>query len=218
MAAMVLPRLLAAAPPPDRDRRPDPVATLVGTILSQHTTDATSERAFAALVARFPTWDEVVAAPVDAVADAIRVCGLADQKAARVHRALAAIPARTGGAWSLEFLRDLPVDEARAWLTAIDGVGIKTASIVLLFALDMPAFPVDTHIHRVAGRLRIIPAGASAERAHHLLEALIPPADYYAVHMALIHHGRTICRARQPRCPVCVVAEACPWRAAQLGT
>ncbi len=206
----ILDRLAPICGPFESRERSDPVSTLVATILSQNTTDATSHRAFVTLCERFPTWDDVLAAPASDIEDAIRVCGLASQKARTIHGALAAIRDQTGGDWSLEFLRDMPVEEARGWLTAIDGVGIKTASIVLLFSLDLPAFPVDTHVHRVAGRLGLIPPRMSAAKAHHALEASVAPDVYYPLHMALVRHGRTVCRAPRPRCEACPLADLCP--------
>jgi endonuclease-3 len=208
-AAEVLRRLVAARPVLDRPGRLPPVDELVCTILSQNTTDAARDRAFDSLRAAYPTWEAVAAAPVADVEDRIRVCGLANQKAPRIQGALRAIEERTGGPLELDFLRDMPVEEARAWLTSIDGIGVKTASIVLLFAFEKPALPVDTHVHRVAGRLGLIPAAMSAEKAHAALEALVDPDDYLAFHMALIRHGREVCRARRPACGACALADLC---------
>jgi endonuclease-3 len=190
-----------------------PVDQLVCTILSQNTTDSTRDRAFANLKAAFPDWREVPDRPTDEIEGLIRVCGLANQKAPSIQRALRAVRDRTGDAseLSLDFLRQMGVEDARAWLTAINGVGIKTASIVLLFGLGMNALPVDTHVLRVSGRLGLIPLGTNAERAHRLLEAIVPPADYMAFHLALIHHGRTVCRARTPSCGQCPLTDLCDW-------
>ncbi|MBI3979948.1 MAG: endonuclease III [Chloroflexi bacterium] len=193
-------------PPWDRD----PLGQLVGTILSQHTSDRNSGAAFASLRARFPTWPAVAAAPTAAVAGAIRQGGLANVKALRIQEALAAIRAARG-AYDLDFLRELPLAEARAWLRALPGVGPKTAACVLLFALGKPALPVDTHVHRVATRLGLVAAGVSAEAAHEILEALLQPEDVYDFHVALITHGRQVCHARRPRCGDCVLLELCAY-------
>lgn len=213
-AAALCARLVERYPLDEHPGRLAPVDELVCTILSQNTTDTARDRAFTALTAAYPTWEAVRDAPTADVEACIRVCGLANQKAPRIQRALAAIAARTGGPLNLDFLRDLPRDEARAWLTAIDGVGIKTASIVLVFALGIPALPVDTHVHRVTGRLGLIPPRMTAEKAHHALEALLPPSDYLPFHVAVIRHGRTVCQARRPRCAECPVTDLCDWFAA----
>ncbi|MFN2115558.1 MAG: endonuclease III domain-containing protein [Anaerolineae bacterium] len=190
-----------------------PVDELVCTILSQNTTDVARDRAYEALRAAYPTWEQVRDAPVEAVEDRIRVCGLANQKAPRIKRALEAVTAETGGELSLEFLREMPRDDARAWLTSIKGVGVKTASIVLLFALDIPALPVDTHVHRLARRLGLIPERMTAERAHAELESLLPEELYLPFHMELINHGRAVCRARAPRCGECPLTDLCEYYA-----
>ncbi len=188
----------------------DAVSELVATILSQNTSDLNSGRAYERLRAALPTWEAVRDAPVAQVREAIRPAGLYAQKAPRIQGALRTITARTGGL-NLDFLRDMPVAEARAWLTSIDGVGPKTASIVLLFALDRPAFPVDTHVHRVAGRLGLIGPRVTAEQAHDLLAALVPPKLYLPFHLLLITHGREICHARRPECAVCPVKDVCDY-------
>lgn len=189
--------------------RQAPVDELVSTILSQHTSDGNTARAFDALRRRFPVWDDVIAAPTARVADAIRCGGLANQKAPRIQQALTEIRDRSGG-FDLGFLAEMPLDEAREWLTSLDGVGPKTASCVLLFSLERPALPVDTHVHRVAGRLGLVPRKASAERAQTLLEAQIAPQDRYDAHLLFITHGRATCVARRPRCGECALAARCP--------
>jgi endonuclease III len=213
-AREVLALLACLYPLQERPGRLPPVDELVCTILSQNTTDAARDRAFGNLRGAFPDWEAVRDAPTAEVEALIRVCGLANRKAPRLQAALRAVGEHAGGRLSLDFLRAMSPAEARAWLTALDGVGIKTASIVLLFALDMPALPVDTHVHRVAGRLGLIAPGTSAEKAHYVLEALVPPEHYLVFHMALIRHGRAVCRARGPRCGQCVLAHVCDWRAA----
>ncbi|MBC7252129.1 MAG: endonuclease III, partial [Anaerolineae bacterium] len=152
----------------------DPVASLVSTIISQNTNDNNRDVAYERLRERFPTWEQVRDAPLGEVIEAIRPAGLAPTKGPRIQEALRAIT-RERGEITLDFLADLPMDEARAWLTRLNGVGPKTAAIVLLFALGMPAFPVDTHVHRVTRRLGLIGAKVSREEAHSLLEKMMPP-------------------------------------------
>jgi endonuclease-3 len=166
--------------------------------------------AFDSLKARFPTWELVRDAPVEDVVAAIRSAGLANQKAPRIQAALRYIE-ETQGKISLDFLSDLDIDKAKAWLTGISGIGPKTAAIILLFSFDRPAFPVDTHIHRVTGRLGLIGSKTNAERAHVELEAIIPPEDYYPAHLNIIRHGREICHARQPRCEECPLTVYCDY-------
>ncbi len=197
----------------DRPWHPrDPVATLVSTIISQNTNDTNRDRAFERLRERIPTWDQVRDAPEEAVVDAIRPAGLAPTKAPRIQGALRRITAEEGKI-SLDFLRDMSTEEARDWLTQLPGVGPKTAAIVLCFALGKPAFPVDTHVHRVTERLGLIPAGTSREKAHELLEDIVPEDIYYAFHLNLIAHGRAICHSRGPECEQCVLRDACDYYA-----
>jgi len=195
-----------------RPRRPraDAIAELVSTILSQNTNDALRDRAYTSLRQRFPTWEEVCEASEQEVADAIQIAGLSQHKAPAIQRALRRIQAERGG-WSLDFLRDMPVEDAKRWLTSIKGVGPKTTAIVLLFALGVPAFPVDTHIHRVTRRLGLIPKETSREKAHELLEAIFPPEDYYTGHLNLIRLGREVCQARKPHCELCVLRDLCAY-------
>lgn len=186
----------------------DPLGELVNTILSQNTNDRNRDLAFAQLRARFPTWEAARDAPPEALIDAIRPAGLAPSKGPRIQAALRTITAEQG-ALTLDFLRELPLEQARAWLLNLNGVGPKTAAIVLLFALGRPAFPVDTHVHRVSRRLGLIPPDTSREKAHTLLEAQVPETLYYPFHLNLIRHGREICRARTPRCAECPLQDLC---------
>lgn len=183
---------------------------LVSTILSQNTNDVNRDRAFDALRAHFPSWEAVRDAPTDAVIAAIRPAGLANQKGPRIQQVLRAITAERG-TLDLEFLKTWPVAEARAWLTKFKGVGPKTAAIVLVFSLGLPAFPVDTHVHRVTGRLGLRPETLSADDCHPYFEAMLPPETYYAAHLNLIRHGRDVCHARQPQCDRCVLKPLCPY-------
>ena len=196
-----------------RDPLP-PLDELVSTILSQNTTDTNRDRAFDALRERFPTWEEVRDADPSIVISAIRSAGLANQKGPRIQLALQQITDERG-ALNLDFLEDLPLEEAREWLLHFRGVGPKTAAIVLLFSLGKPAFPVDTHVYRLTGRLGLRPDKITAEQAHSHLEALFDPAMYYDVHLNLIHHGREICHARSPQCELCSLSDLCPFFQAQ---
>ncbi len=189
----------------------DPLAELVQTVLSQNTADVNSDRAFASLTARFGgDWDAVRAAPTVEVADAIRIGGLADVKAARIKSILDRI-VELCGELDLAFLRHVSLEEGRAFLRSLGGVGPKTAACVLLFSCGKPAMPVDTHVHRVSQRLGLVPAKATADQAHALLEEIVPPEQVYHVHMLLIRHGREICKAQRPRCPICPVVHLCPY-------
>jgi endonuclease III len=181
---------------------------LVATVLSQHTSDINSERAFAQLKERFPSWEQVVAAPAAQVADAIRCGGIADQKARRIQQILAAISEREGRI-DLGRLDDLDDVAARTYLESLPGVGPKTAACVLTFAMGRAAFPVDTHVHRVATRLGWLPAKTAADRAHQLLEPMVPAGIRYDLHLAMISHGRTVCRAQRPHCGACVLNDLC---------
>jgi len=187
-----------------------PLDELVSTILSQNTNDVNRDRAFAALRARFPTWEAVRDAPRRAVVAAIRPAGLANQKGPRIQQVLRAITAERG-ALDLDFLRDLPLAEARAWLMRFNGVGPKTAAIVLLFSLGRPAFPVDTHVYRVTGRLGLRPAKMTVEQAHPHFERLLAPEAFDAAHLNLIRHGRETCHARRPDCAACFLRRQCEY-------
>lgn len=187
-----------------------PLDELVSTILSQSTTDSNRDLAFNRLVNRFPDWEAVRDAPVEDVVEAIRPAGLANQKAPRIQDALRFVTAERGEL-TLDFLADMEVEAAKAWLTQINGVGPKTAAIILLFTFGKPAFPVDTHVHRVTRRLGLIGPKTSAERAHTELEAIIPPEDYYPAHLNIIRLGREICQARRPRCEECPLTAYCDY-------
>jgi endonuclease-3 len=181
---------------------------LVSTILSQNTNDRNRDLAFNELKRRMPTWEAVRDAPADAVVDAIRIAGLANQKGPRIQEVLRQITAERGEL-NIDFLQDLPLEEARGWLLKFKGVGRKTAAIVLQFSLGRPAFPVDTHIYRVSGRLGIREADLTLEETHDFLESAIAPQDYYAAHLNLIRLGREICHARKPDCENCPLVEMC---------
>lgn len=201
--------LLSFGEPTWRNPLP-PVDELISTILSQNTSDINRDRAFTALCTRFPTWEGVRdAKPRDVIA-AIRSAGLANQKGPRIQNVLREITAERGSL-DISFLRDMPLEEARSWLTRFDGVGPKTAAIVLQFSLNRPAFPVDTHIYRVTGRIGLRPVKMTVEQAHTHLEKLFKPETYYAAHLNLIRLGRELCHPRRPDCPRCPVRRLCEY-------
>jgi endonuclease-3 len=191
-----------------------PVDELVSTILSQNTNDINRDKAFNALRARFPSWEAVRDAPVAQVIEAIRPAGLGNQKGPRIQQVLKDITAERGNL-DLWFLKDMLLEEARAWLTRFNGVGPKTAAIVLCFSVGHAAFPVDTHIYRVTGRIGLRPEKMSVEEAHRHFEILFPPETYYAAHLNLIRLGREICHARKPLCPQCPIQQLCDYGKAQ---
>lgn len=182
---------------------------LVFTVLTQHTSDLNAERAFDRLRARMPTWRDVLAAPEADVAGAIHHGGMANQKSARIKAILRSI-LHDRGELCIDFLRQRDLDDARRWLMDLPGVGPKTAAVVMSFALGMPAFPVDTHIHRVSLRLGLIPPKTSADAAHEMMEATTPPEHRFQLHMQLITHGRQVCKARRPLCDECPLNRECP--------
>jgi endonuclease-3 len=183
---------------------------LVSTILSQNTNDVNRDRAFDSLRERFPTWEAVRDAPGPDVIEAIRPAGLANQKGPRIQAVLRAITEERG-TLDLSFLEDYSADEALAWLLKFKGVGPKTAAIVLQFSLGKPAFPVDTHVHRISGRLGLRPKKMSADKAHQHLAAQLPPETYYAAHLNIIRLGREICNARKPKCEECPLQDLCDY-------
>ncbi len=196
--------------------RLDAAAELVLTILSQNTADTNSFRAFTALRKRYPSWDAVLAAPTDELVEVIRPGGLAPTKGPRIQAVLAEVHAETGGTWDLSFLGDWPLEQARDWLVSLPGIGRKTAAIVLLFNFGRPALPVDTHVHRVALRLGLLPPKTDVLRAHDLLEAALQPEEMYPFHVELIRHGRDTCRAPRPICGLCPLTGLCPYYAQVL--
>jgi endonuclease III len=186
---------------------------LILTILSQNTSDRNSGHAYARMRERFPTWEAVRDAPEAELVDALRPGGLAVQKAPRIQAVL-----RELDRLDLEWLGGLPADEAMRRLVALPGVGPKTASCVLLFSLGVPVMPVDTHIHRIALRVGLVPAGTTADAAHVLLTEMTPPERMLEAHLLLIRHGRTTCTARRPRCEECVLLDLCDYGRVALRT
>ena len=187
----------------------DPMSELVLTILSQNTSDTNSGRAFMRLRQRFPKWEDLLAVDPEDIIPTIQAGGLGRIKAPRLKAILEEVHYRLGS-FDLIFLKDQPLDEAKAWLRSLPGVGPKTAACVLMFALGRPALPVDTHVYRVAQRLGLVPAKAGAAEAHDILEAILDPEEIYPFHISLIKHGRRICRAQRPLCERCPLLDGCP--------
>jgi len=188
----------------------DAVSELVRTILSQNTSDVNSDRAFARLRGRFPSWEDLLDANTEEIVEAIRPGGLAEIKAPRIKDALQTI-VDEHQKLDLGFLKDMDTEEARAWLQSLVGVGPKTAAIILLFSLGRPVLPVDTHVLRVSRRVGLIDQKTSAERAHELLGAMLPEDAVYDFHVNMVRHGREVCHARQPEHDRCVLAPVCDY-------
>ncbi len=191
--------------------RVDTISELILTILSQNTADTNSFRAFTALRASYGSWDAVLAAPTDELAVVLKPGGLAPTKSRRIQHVLAEVHGATNGTWDLAFLGAWPLDEARAWLTGLPGIGRKTAAIILLFNFGRAAMPVDTHVHRVTTRLGMLPPRTPLDRAHDLLEGVLKPDEMYPFHVETIRHGRDTCRAPRPICGVCPLTDVCAY-------
>ena len=189
-----------------------PVGELVSTILSQNTTDVNRDIAYDMLLERFPTWDEIRDAEEKHILPLIKTAGLANKKGPAIQNALKLITEERGRI-ELDFRKEMPSQDASDWLINLKGVGPKTAAIVLLFSLDMPAFPVDTHVYRVTGRLGIRPENMNAAKAHTYLAEQFEPETYYPVHLNIIQLGREICKARQPLCQKCPLTNICEYYA-----
>lgn len=189
--------------------RYDAASELVFTILSQHTSDINSERAFKNLMNTYGSVEAIAEAPVEDIEVAIRSAGLSKTKAPRIKQVLGIVWERLGS-FDLTFLAEMPLAEAKRWLKDLPGIGPKTAAIILCFSLGLPAMPVDTHIYRVSRRLGLIGPKITVDRAHDILEAQVDPADVFAFHLQLINHGRQVCKALRPRCSDCLLASGCP--------
>jgi endonuclease-3 len=196
--------------------RQNPLDELIHCILSQHTSDANSFRAYRLMRERYPTWEAVANAPVEELAATIRSGGLANQKAPRIQAVLRAIKDACGD-YNLDWLRETPTPDARQFLLGLPGIGSKCAAIVLCFALGRPVIPVDTHVFRVSWRLGLIPKSLGEAKAHDALEAIIPEPLVYRFHVALIRHGRAVCKAQNPRCAQCPLQDLCAYRQATAG-
>jgi endonuclease-3 len=186
----------------------DPVAVMVKTILSQNTSDMNSKRAYDSLISKFGSWEEITNTRIEIIAEAIKSGGLGNIKAKRIKMTLQEIQ-KAQGSIDLSFIQDMPLPEAKAYLQRLPGVGPKTASCVLLFSMDKPALPVDTHVFRVARRLGLIDLKVSPAQAHELLEKIVPYDKIYQFHLHMIEHGRRVCHARQPSCRQCVLRLVC---------
>jgi endonuclease-3 len=194
-----------------------PVDELVAAVLSQHTSDQNSHRAFAALKLRYPRWSQVAAADAAGVAETIRCGGLADQKAPRIIQMLRQLPTDEAGEPTLGHLAAMHPQEAHEYLTALDGVGPKTAACALLFAYGMPTFPVDTHVHRVTRRIGWAAEKDTAEAVFRTLSRCVRPEHTYDLHVGLVLHGRRVCRPHSPRCNACVLQDQCEYREKTAG-
>ena len=197
--------------PFDQERRLEPANEMVFTILSQHTSDINSGRAYARLMERFGTLEAVAEGTIDNIEEAIAPGGLAKVKAPRIKDVLVKV-LELNDCLDLSFLREMPLAEAKDWLRQLPGIGPKSAGIVLNFSLGMPAMAVDTHIYRVCQRLGVIGPTVSADKAHDILERKVPPEEVFNFHVTFINHGRLICKAQRPLCRECVMARVCPSR------
>lgn len=186
----------------------NPLSSLVRTILSQSTNDRNRDMGYDRLRERFPAWDQVRLAPVAEIADAIRPAGLANQKSRRIKDVLQWVHDEYG-ATTLDCLCDEPVEQVMEKFLQLKGIGIKTISVVLMFACGADIFPVDTHVHRICRRIGLVPETASAEKTHHLMQPLVPPGKSYSLHINMIRFGRAICKAQNPRCSECPLAHLC---------
>ena len=201
-----------------QEPRLDPAHELTFTVLSQHTSDINSERAFRQLMNRFENLHAVAAAQVDEIESAISVGGLAKIKAPRIKAILTRVLELNENSFDLSFLAEMPLDDAKAWLRQLPGIGPKSAGIILNFSLGMPAMAVDTHIYRVAQRLGLIGPKVNANQAHDVLEAAVEPDQVFPFHISFITHGRQVCKAQRPKCEDCVISFGCPSRDRMLGS
>ncbi len=190
-------------------RHAEPIDELIATVLSQHTNDINRDKAFEQLKRRFPSWKQVLRAPVRTIASAIKPAGLSNQKAPRIKAILQRIAKANDGNLSLEFLKEMPTGEALAWLKNLPGVGPKTAACVLLFSFGKPVFPVDTHIFRISKRLGWLDERVTEAKANELLDQIVPNEIKYRLHLNMIAHGRQICRPQKPKCQDCVLKNLC---------
>lgn len=190
--------------------RGDPLDTLIETILSQNTNDRNSARAYLNLKRKFPTWEQVLKADARDVEKVIHSGGLPGIKARRIKHVLGEIKRRRG-ALSIDFLKRMPAEEAMQFLRSMKGIGPKTASALLIFRFNKPLMPLDTHNLRVAKRLGIIPSKMSPEKAHELMNKLVPDEEKKSLHINFIIHGRKICTARNPKHEACVLNKLCDY-------
>ena len=206
---LILSTLIKEYGSPDWQPRMGAVEELIFTVLTQHTSDSNAQIAYEQMRRAYPTWESVISADTSQLVDVIRSGGLANQKAPRIQTILSTILAKRGKL-DIDFLQSEDLQTAKSWLQKLPGVGPKTAAVVLAFAFGMPAMPVDTHVYRVAKRLGLIDEAITVEKAHDLLEQLIEPRDVYSLHVLLITHGRTMCKALRPMCNICPLRGPCP--------
>jgi endonuclease III len=197
---------------PNTRRRVDLIGSFVVTILSQHTSDLNAERAFGVLKSKFPEWEDVANATPRAIARAIRSAGLSNQKSGRIRDFVRWIKT-TFGDYDLTPMRKMTDGEITTLFTSVNGIGIKTVYVVMLFSLGRDVFPVDTHVHRICRRLGLMPEKATAERVHHLMAPLIAEGKSMSLHVNFLRLGRTICHARKPKCPECPLRKLCDYAA-----
>ena len=195
---------------PKNNHNDDPLDELILTILSQSTTNINSHRAFDSLKRRFPDWESVRRTRPSTIATTIKSGGLANVKSLVIRDLLNEIK-KQRGELDLSFLKTIPVERARKFLTSLKGVGPKTAACVLLFSCKLKVFPMDTHIFRITKRIGLIPERINDEQAHVLMESLIPRRKHYSLHVNLIRHGREICLSRVPKCHKCILIEQCEY-------
>jgi endonuclease-3 len=193
------------------EARLPPTDEMVFTILSQHTSDINSSRAYRSLMETFSSLEAVASADVADIEKAIALGGLAKIKAPRIKAVLNKI-LELNGELDLSFLREMPLNDAKTWLRQLPGIGPKSAGIVLSFSLGMPAMAIDTHIYRVSQRLGVIGPKVSVDKAHEILEDKVEPEEVFNFHVSYINHGRQVCKAQRPLCPECVVGGLCPSR------
>ena len=192
------------------ERKLPPIDELVMTILSQHTSDINMLKAYDSLKKRYTSWEQVLESPQSELAEVIRSSGMYNLKANRIQRTLSEINERVGRL-DLSLLEDMPLEKAKLWLTSLHGVGPKTAAIVLLFSFGRPTLPVDTHVWRVTKRLGIIGQSVSRERAHELLEQIVPRDCIHSLNNNLVRHGREVCKAQRPQCEICFLSDICDY-------
>jgi endonuclease-3 len=195
---------------PENSRASDPLDMLIKIILSQATSDTNSDRTFAALKKRFPTWEAALRARESTIAETIRAGGLANQKAKVIKSLLKQIKDQHG-AINLDFLHGMEAEEAARYLKQFRGIGPKTIACTLLFACRKEVFPLDTHIFRILRRVGLIPQKCTDERAHQIMNAVVPTGKFYSFHVNLVRHGRALCRPREPLCERCPIVEYCEY-------
>ena len=193
---------------PDKPIPRDPLEVLILTVLSQSTSDHNRDMAFAEMKRRYPTWEQTASVSWEELAEAIRSGGLANQKAKRILDILAWLKAEKGG-YTLDWVNDIPTEQTISELTTLNGVGLKTAAVLLCFSFDVDIFPVDVHVNRICRRLGLAPEKASAEKTHHLMQPLVPEGRAKPFHLNLLKLGRTYCRPTNPDCPNCPVKNDC---------